>query len=377
MIDFRYHLVSLISVFLALAVGIALGAGPLKESIGDTLTGQVDQLRAEKEDLRAEADQLSSDLRDSEAAITALSPSVMADVLGGRRVALVVLGDVDPAVTSAVSAAIGQAGGSVTAVATVTSAWTDPTRTAFRQSLAGTMVSYLQQVPAADTGADVELADALVEGLTVASPTDPDTISDNAGVLLDLLSGDAGLISLANQVTTPADAMLVVAGPILPADVEMATVEPTSSPTETAASPSTTSSASPNAPSASLDAASRAAQLDAWVALATAAQQRSAGALVVTGEVSDTGLVHAIRSDEQRASLISTVDGVRTPQGLLAVPLGLADRIAGVVGQYGSGPQATVAMPDRTQLPQIERVPAQPPSTEPPPDSSAGAGTTG
>ena len=40
MIDFRYHVVSLISVFLALAVGIALGAGPLKETIGDTLTGQ-------------------------------------------------------------------------------------------------------------------------------------------------------------------------------------------------------------------------------------------------------------------------------------------------------------------------------------------------
>ena len=43
-IDFRYHIVSLISVFLALAVGIALGAGPLKETIGDTLTGQVEQL---------------------------------------------------------------------------------------------------------------------------------------------------------------------------------------------------------------------------------------------------------------------------------------------------------------------------------------------
>ena len=49
MIDFRYHLVSLISVFLALAVGIALGAGPLKETIGDTLTGQVEVLRGERE----------------------------------------------------------------------------------------------------------------------------------------------------------------------------------------------------------------------------------------------------------------------------------------------------------------------------------------
>ena len=55
-IDFRYHIVSLISVFLALAVGIALGAGPLKETIGDTLTGQVDALRAEKDELRTELD---------------------------------------------------------------------------------------------------------------------------------------------------------------------------------------------------------------------------------------------------------------------------------------------------------------------------------
>jgi hypothetical protein len=44
-IDFRYHLVSLVSVFLALAVGIVLGAGPLRESIGDTLTEQVQALR--------------------------------------------------------------------------------------------------------------------------------------------------------------------------------------------------------------------------------------------------------------------------------------------------------------------------------------------
>ena len=31
LIDFRYHLVSIVSIFLALAVGIVLGAGPLKE----------------------------------------------------------------------------------------------------------------------------------------------------------------------------------------------------------------------------------------------------------------------------------------------------------------------------------------------------------
>ncbi|MDU2059289.1 MAG: copper transporter, partial [Dermabacter sp.] len=38
MIDFRYHLVSLVAVFLALAIGIVLGAGPLRDGVGQTLT---------------------------------------------------------------------------------------------------------------------------------------------------------------------------------------------------------------------------------------------------------------------------------------------------------------------------------------------------
>ncbi len=38
MIDFRYHIVSIVSIFLALAVGIVLGAGPLQNQLGITLT---------------------------------------------------------------------------------------------------------------------------------------------------------------------------------------------------------------------------------------------------------------------------------------------------------------------------------------------------
>ena len=54
MIDFRYHLVSIVSIFLALAVGIVLGAGPLKEDLGNTLTRELTQLRQDKTDLRGE-----------------------------------------------------------------------------------------------------------------------------------------------------------------------------------------------------------------------------------------------------------------------------------------------------------------------------------
>ena len=92
MIDFRYHIVSLISVFLALAVGIALGAGPLKETIGDTLTGQVQQLRDEKDALRTELDGTTSDLKDAQTYIDASGPQLLAGTLTGRRVAVIALG---------------------------------------------------------------------------------------------------------------------------------------------------------------------------------------------------------------------------------------------------------------------------------------------
>ena len=51
MVDFRYHLVSLIAVFLALACGIVLGAGPLREAIGDTVSGRNAELTAQNAQL--------------------------------------------------------------------------------------------------------------------------------------------------------------------------------------------------------------------------------------------------------------------------------------------------------------------------------------
>ena len=380
MIDFRYHLVSLISVFLALAVGIALGAGPLKESIGDTLTGQVDQLRAEKDQLRTQADVLSTDLAESKAALEALRPSLLSGVLGGRRVAIVVLDTVDPGMIKETSTAIKQAGGTVSAVATVTDAWTDPTRTAFRQSLASTMVGYLDSVPPADAGVDVELAQALVESVTTADPANPDALSQHAGVMLDLLSGDAGLVSLASPVTTPADAVVVLAGPIVSAQQAAALAVPSATPTPTSPSASTgpADTSTPGASTASAStspstsAAGQAERVAAWTDIAVAAQKFSAGVVVVTSDVTSGSLVRAIRTSPDLSSTLSTVDSIHSPQGIIAVPLALADRIAGTVNQYGSADGAKVAMPDRVVLPPIDRVPSQPVD----PSGSPTGGTT-
>ena len=149
MIDFRYHIVSLVSVFLALAVGIVLGAGPLKETIGNTLTDQVELLRGEKDALRAELDVAQADVAEAEALFTAAVPAVVDGVLPERRVALILVDEVPAETVEAVVTLLEQAGSSVTATAQLTEAWTDPARAAFRRSLAGTVAGYLDPAPTA------------------------------------------------------------------------------------------------------------------------------------------------------------------------------------------------------------------------------------
>ncbi|APX31574.1 hypothetical protein BH708_01260 [Brachybacterium sp. P6-10-X1] len=110
MIDFRYHLVSLISVFLALAVGIVLGAGPLRESLGDQLAGQVEQLRSEQDRLRAEADDLATRNDQLASFVSDIGPELVADTLPGARVAILTDDSSTRSDTDRISALLEQAG---------------------------------------------------------------------------------------------------------------------------------------------------------------------------------------------------------------------------------------------------------------------------
>lgn len=349
MIDFRYHLVSLISVFLALAVGIALGAGPLKESIGDTLTGQVDQLREERTQLRSDLDRSQADLQRSDQALDAVAPDLLADVLGERRVALVLLDDVPDRVRDGLTTRITQAGGSVPAVVHLTETWVDPTQTAFRQSLAGRLVEYLDPRPADDAGTGVELAEALVQGLTRGMPEDPDRLAEEAGIALQLLQ-EAGLVELDAAVEQPADAVVVVAGPTVTSVEAQAEAEDARS-----AEPEEAEAVEQR----------RAVVVDTAVVLARVAASRSAGAVLAGGDLVEGGALQTLRADQDAGRAVSTVESVQRTSGEVAVPLALAARIAGQVGHYGVAGNADDPMPPRIVLPVVERVVEPPPGTTP------------
>src|SRR5664279_5226495 len=126
MIDFRYHLVSLVSVFLALAVGIVLGAGPLKGTIADTLSSSVDQLRSEAASLRLQRDtaQTAADNRDT--FTTVVLPTLVGQQLVGGNVVVVTLPGADTDTVKPLTQALTLAGAKVTGQIDIKDAWTDP-----------------------------------------------------------------------------------------------------------------------------------------------------------------------------------------------------------------------------------------------------------
>ncbi|MBD8059114.1 copper transporter [Cellulomonas sp. JH27-2] len=333
MIDFRYHVVSLISVFLALAVGIALGAGPLKETIGDTLTGQVQQLRTEKDTLRSQLDDANSDLSDTQSYVEAASPQLLAGSLTDRRVVVIELGDLKGAERKGLAEHFKQAGASITGYATLTDAWSDPDQRSFRQALVGNLTQFLAPAPAQGADLETELAAALVQGLTGADKAAPDKLSQDASYLLEILTtGDSPLVTLADPVTVAADAVVVVS-----AD---------EAGSETVASPTAPPSAEDLAPELSV---------------ISAAQEYSTGAVLADGARAEGSLTDTILADDDLSAALTTVSDAQEVAGQLNVPLALAARIAGTNGHYGFGDDETT-IPPAVQLPPVDRTPvaAQP-----------------
>ena len=90
MINFRYHIVSLMAVFIALSVGIAVGVS-LSPSVDQGLLQQAAQDRKQVTDLRAELDRRKALDNYRNAYDEQVGQVVTAGVLNGQRVAMVAM----------------------------------------------------------------------------------------------------------------------------------------------------------------------------------------------------------------------------------------------------------------------------------------------
>jgi len=113
-IDFRYHLVSIIAVFLALAVGLLVGSTYLSGPAETLLQAQQKNATAQNNSLRARNDLLTHQVGADQAFAQAGSQRLVAGLLAGEKVVVVQAPGVTSQMAAGVTATLQQAGATVT-----------------------------------------------------------------------------------------------------------------------------------------------------------------------------------------------------------------------------------------------------------------------
>jgi hypothetical protein len=180
-ISLRYHIVSLVAVFLALALGIVVGSTVLKEGTVSILRATSQGLRQESERTRTENDALRKELGRQQEFTTTMLPDLVRGKLAGQSVVLLDTDKVDGDLRGKVEEALQAAGADVDARITFSAGRLSLTADADRAAL-----SRLLAADAADPVAlRAELAERLAERLATPAAL-PKADPQRAG---DVLTG--------------------------------------------------------------------------------------------------------------------------------------------------------------------------------------------
>ncbi len=115
----RYHATSLIAVFLALAVGILIGAEFGGDALTETRKNLEQSLVGNLQDARSRADDLSGELGRANEFDEKVYPVLTRERLLGKRIAVIAMGGLPSDVTSAVEEALGPTGATLVGVGVV------------------------------------------------------------------------------------------------------------------------------------------------------------------------------------------------------------------------------------------------------------------
>jgi hypothetical protein len=127
MIDFRYHLVSIIAVFLALALGIVLGATQLQRTTVDVLQSTSDSLSRQLTAAEAERGSYQMQSNAAEQFLQTAEPTLLHGRLTGQRVVLITEPGAQSSVIDGVKQAVIDAGATVSGQLALQPAFNDTT----------------------------------------------------------------------------------------------------------------------------------------------------------------------------------------------------------------------------------------------------------
>ncbi|GIH19241.1 copper transporter [Rugosimonospora africana] len=308
MINFRYHVVSLTAVFLALAIGLVVGTAALNGTFVDTLKEQVTSLSKQNQQYRDQVTQLEAGAGKQERYASDSAAMLLQGRLVGRRVLVVSMSTTSSYVDDVIKM-LTMAGAKVTGQIEVEDKFFDPASNEGLLDLAGTTV------PAGLTSNTINS-----DGVETASNLLASVLLDhNPPVSADSLRSvvtsfkEANYIEPTGQPTGPAEAVVVLG-----------------------AQPYTDQQA---------DAKNKSV-------LTMTAQFDKAGAEIVAtnGATGADNIVSQLRSDPTLQKTVSTVDNLATPQGQVAVALAADEQLVlNRAGHYGLGGGATAMLPKLVQ----------------------------
>ena len=316
MVDFRYHLVSIIAVFLALAVGIVVGTAALNGPIQNELNDNIGRLTSDKRSLEGDVRELQGQVAASDDFATGVAPMLVRGALAEQRVLLVTTPQTPGDLADRLRPMLKDAGAVVTGQLEVSPALGEPAQRQLLEDLVA------QVIPA-----DVKLPRG--EPLERAAATLAAALTTRAG--RDAV--DAGEAQAVVSAFEEADLVTFTAEPGTDGAVTPATTVVLLAPPAPGTKPTTVEQQ----------------RLEALITLADAFDDRSAGAVVAgpAQSVREGGLVRALRASSGATRSVSSVDNADRGIGQVAVVLALAEQAAKGAGQYGAGPGASAPLPPR------------------------------
>jgi hypothetical protein len=335
-INFRFHLVSLVAVFLALALGVVVGSTVIDKAIVDRLSAQIDSVRARADEQRAENRALRDEVKGLEGFIVQSQPQVVGRRLNQVPLTVVAVRGVPTEDVRGAVDIVRQAGALVPGVLWLEDLFSAP-EPASRTKLVEAM---------GDSGLATEdlrlvaleaLGNRLAAGARATTTSAPSTSTSGSSLSMPpadtlVALNEAGLVSFdrlgggavsLDSWPAPGTRILVIDG----------------------------SQARPLIPGAlSLPLLRAAAAAGGRVALAEVFRP--------TATLKDRGaIVRGVRDDPNLSRIVSTVDDLDNPRGQVALTLAVQELGTGRAGHYGEGPGATSHLPTPEAAPP-EGVPA-------------------
>lgn len=308
MINFRFHVVSLIAIFLALALGVVIGAGVIDRGVVDALDNRLNTVEAKSDRIQGENEQLSTENSQLSDAIGDLQPFAVSGRLVGDDVGVIAVRGVDGDRTSATITALQQADATVGGTLWLEEKWklANPDDVKALQTALGTstknkaalraegwrqLAERLSAPPGAEASASTDLLVVLQDaGFLGFDGVGSATITDFPG------RGAGIVLIVGNEASVPANTVVVPAATALH---------------------------------------------DAEIPLVVAGVWSE-----VTNGPDRAEVVQPLR-DSDLARTVSTVDDLDQPEGPTTVALALSDlfRTPPIAGHYGYGPN-TQPFPD-------------------------------